>query len=189
MFTFRVVKACDRMARAEDGAIFNGYGQAGITRIIAASPHDPIAIPKVAQLPQIVVQAQERLRLAGVGGPYALVLGTALDESVTAATHDGYPIAKRIARLLADGQVVHAPRWLAACYYLCAVVTTMSLSGRTCRLATRVTARKRSNSILRNHSRSGCWSQRRRFILMAEAVGTSMPCVSISPETTGLKIL
>jgi uncharacterized linocin/CFP29 family protein len=104
-----VVEACGRMAGAEDGAIFNGYAQAGITGIIGASPHAPIAIPDAAELPQIVVLAQERLRIAGVGGPYALVLGTSLYESVTAATLDGYPISRRIERLLVGGQLVHAP--------------------------------------------------------------------------------
>lgn len=104
-----VVAAAERMARAEDNAIFNGYAPAGITGIIPTSPHAAIAVPDPTQLPRCVVEAQEVLRIAGVGGPYVLALGTALYENVTAATDEGYPIDRRIERLLVDGRVVHAP--------------------------------------------------------------------------------
>lgn len=104
-----VVKAAERVARAEDHAIFNGYPQAGIVGIIEASPHAPLDVPDATQLPRRVVEAMEKLRAAGIGGPYALALGTAPYEEVTAATEDGYPILKRIERLLLDGRVVHAP--------------------------------------------------------------------------------
>lgn len=104
-----VVKAAERIARTEDSAIFNGYSQAGIVGIIPASPHAPLDVPDATQLPRVVVEAKEKLRAAGINGPYALVLGTALYEEVTAATEDGYPILKRIERLIIDGPVVHAP--------------------------------------------------------------------------------
>lgn len=104
-----VGEAAARIALAEDQAIFNGYAAAGITGIIAASPHAPIAVSDPSALPQRVVEAQERLRAAGIGGPYVLALGTVIYEQVTAATEEGYPISKRIERLLVDGRVVHAP--------------------------------------------------------------------------------
>ncbi len=41
-----VARAAERIARAEDNAIFNGYPDANITGIIEASPHDPLDIPE-----------------------------------------------------------------------------------------------------------------------------------------------
>ena len=38
-----------------------------------------------------------------------LALESGLYEGVSAATEDGYPIAKQIERILVDGRVVHAP--------------------------------------------------------------------------------
>lgn len=104
-----VVSGAERIARAEDEAIFNGFAPAGIAGMIPTSPHSAVVVPDPAQLPRCVVEAQEVLRIAGVGGPYVLVLGTALYENVTAATDEGYPIDRRIERILVDGRVVHAP--------------------------------------------------------------------------------
>ncbi len=104
-----VVDAGERMARAEDAAIFLGYPEVGITGIIPSSPHTPIVVGSAAQLPRSLVEAIDTLRSSGVGGPYALALGTPLYEEVTAATEDGYPIRNRVERLLGDGRIVHGP--------------------------------------------------------------------------------
>lgn len=104
-----VCDAAERMARAEDGAIFNGYALAGLSGIIAASPHAPLLVADLSGLPRAVVEAQARLRSAGVGGPWALALGSGLYEEASAATEDGYPITKQLERILMDGRVVHAP--------------------------------------------------------------------------------
>lgn len=104
-----VGEAARRMARAEDQAIFNGYAPAQIVGIIGASTHAPIEVTEVAAVPHCVVLALDCLRAAGVGGPYVLVLGTALYEELTSATEEGYPVAKRVDRLLPEGRVVHAP--------------------------------------------------------------------------------
>jgi uncharacterized linocin/CFP29 family protein len=103
-----VVEAAKRIARAEDAAIFNGYERGGITGIIQASPHAPLAFAKAAELPRCVAEARETLRAAGVDGPYALALGTTLYEEVTAASEDGYPVLKHLERLM-DGPIAHAP--------------------------------------------------------------------------------
>lgn len=104
-----VIDAAKRMAHAEDSAIFLGHAPAGIQGMIPMSPHQPIVAGDAAQLPRSLVEAIETLRGSGVGGPYALALGTRLYEEVTAATEEGYPILNRVERLLVDGRIVHAP--------------------------------------------------------------------------------
>lgn len=104
-----VIDAAKRMAHAEDSAIFLGHAPAGIQGMIPMSPHPPVVAGGAAQLPRSLVEAIETLRGSGVGGPYALALGTRLYEEVTAATEEGYPILNRVERLLVDGRIVHAP--------------------------------------------------------------------------------
>lgn len=104
-----VVEAAERIARAEDLAIFHGYPDGRITGIVQASPHPKVVVPETAQLPRMLLEAKEILRRAGINGPYALVLGTAAYEEVFAATEDGYPMAKRIATNVIDGPIVRAP--------------------------------------------------------------------------------
>lgn len=103
-----VVAAAQKIAKAEDWAIFNGYPQGGIQGIFESSPYGPLTVESAATLPRVVAEARERLRGNGIGGPYALVLGTRLFEEVSAATEDGYPVLKRIDRQLDGGPVVHA---------------------------------------------------------------------------------
>jgi uncharacterized linocin/CFP29 family protein len=104
-----VVQGAERLARLEDQAIFHGYPAGGIVGIIEASPHAPIKVASVADWPKAVVQAKEVLRAAGVGGPYALVLGPRAYDELSAASEDGYPLRKRIERSLIDGPFVWAP--------------------------------------------------------------------------------
>lgn len=102
--------AAERIALAEDNAIFNGYLQAGITGIIGASTHDPVTLPPTgADYPAAVVRARERLREAGIDGPYALALGNGAYSELSQAAVDGYPIRKRIEGQIIDGPIVRAP--------------------------------------------------------------------------------
>jgi uncharacterized linocin/CFP29 family protein len=105
-----VVKAAERVARAEDRVIFGGLGAAGIEGIIPQSPHSAIAIPgDWAQYPSAVVEAVETLRRAGVNGPYALALGPNCYAGLAQAAEDGYPIRERVRRFL-DGPMIWAPQ-------------------------------------------------------------------------------
>jgi uncharacterized linocin/CFP29 family protein len=104
-----VVKAAEKLAHAEDSAIFNGYAEGQIQGIIPASPHEPVRVPNVQGWPLAVVQAKEVLRAAGVSGPYALVVGPKAYDEISVGTEDGYPILKRIERQIIDGAVVWAP--------------------------------------------------------------------------------
>ena len=103
-----VVRAAEQIALVEDTAIFTGLKRGHIRGIFEATPHAPLAVPSdVRELPRTVLQAKEVLRLAGINGPYVLVLGAGLHDQVFAATDDGYPMVKRMQQLL-DEPIVRA---------------------------------------------------------------------------------
>ena len=56
----------------------------------------------------MVAQAVSQLRLAGVNGPYTLLLGTEPYTAIGGATDDGYPVLQHIQRLI-DGKIIWAP--------------------------------------------------------------------------------
>jgi uncharacterized linocin/CFP29 family protein len=105
-----VKDAARKIALAEDHAIFHGWEAAGITGIAASSSSPPIALPSdVADLPRAVAAAMTTLRLAGVAGPYSLLISADLYTSVSEATDRGYPVRDHIAQLLGDGEIIWAP--------------------------------------------------------------------------------
>ena len=105
-----VVEAAEKIARAEDNAIFNGYRDAGITGIIEASPHAPLEIPAdPLHYPHVIVQAKELLREAGINGPFALAAGPKVYNEISQGAEDSYPIRKRIEQQIIDGPIIWAP--------------------------------------------------------------------------------
>jgi uncharacterized linocin/CFP29 family protein len=105
-----VIEAAERIAAAEDHAIFNGFGDAAITGMIEASPHSAVGMPPSAvEYPQAILQALEVLREAGVNGPYALALGGESFKELSLATDNGHPVRKRIEQQILDGPVLWAP--------------------------------------------------------------------------------
>jgi uncharacterized linocin/CFP29 family protein len=104
-----VKEAARQLAFVEDRAVFHGYPAAGITGIQAASANPSLALPaEVRDYPDAISQAISALRLAGVGGPYALALSAAAYTAVNETSDHGYPIREHIARVL-DGDIVWAP--------------------------------------------------------------------------------
>lgn len=104
-----VVATAKKTAFVEDDAIFNGLVKAGITGIVPATPHAALPLPSdVLELPRTILDAKELLRKAGIGGPYALVVGSVLYEQIFAATDDGRPIAKRIETQIVDRPIVRS---------------------------------------------------------------------------------
>jgi uncharacterized linocin/CFP29 family protein len=104
-----VIATAERIARAEDSAIFHGFSPGNIAGIIPASPHAPIDVNSNVEWPRAVSHAKEVLRLAGVGGPYALAIGPNGYSEITADSDDGYPIRRRIQESLIDGSLIWAP--------------------------------------------------------------------------------
>lgn len=104
-----VKDAVKKIALAEDRAVFHGAAAAGIVGIAPSSSNAPIALPSdVRDVPDAVARALTALRLAGVDGPYALLLSADVFTAVSETTDHGYPIRDHIARLL-DGEIIWAP--------------------------------------------------------------------------------
>lgn len=104
-----VIFAAERLAHAEDDAIFHGFSEGKITGIIQASPHTPVPVQSAQAWPSAVSAAKEVLRMAGVNGPYALALGVEAYDELTADGDDGYPISKRLEERVTDGSLIWAP--------------------------------------------------------------------------------
>lgn len=98
--------AARQIALAEDRLVFRGYDAAGIAGILPGSSNPPVPLPGVAaDYPEAVARAVSELRLAGVNGPYALVLGTAAFTEATGGSEEGYPIIEHLEKLV-DAPVV-----------------------------------------------------------------------------------
>ncbi|GAB4589173.1 family 1 encapsulin nanocompartment shell protein [Nocardia sp. IFM 10818] len=104
-----VKDAAKKIAFAEDRAIFEGYPAAGITGIRAATNCEPVKLPGDPRLtPEAVAQALSKLRLAGVDGPYSVLLSADLYTAVSETSDHGHPIRTHIERLI-DGDIIWAP--------------------------------------------------------------------------------
>jgi len=102
-------EAMRKIAFAEDRAVFDGYAAAGIEGIRAAASNPAVPLSSdVEDYPEAVAQAVGRLRLAGVEGPYALVLGGNAYMAASGGSDDGYPIFHHVERIV-DGGIIWAP--------------------------------------------------------------------------------
>jgi uncharacterized linocin/CFP29 family protein len=104
-----VIAVAERVALAEDSAIFHGFKDAQITGIVEASPHKPVPVSAILEWPRAVVAGLEVLRAAGVTGPYALALGLQAYDELDADSEHGYPLRRRIQEVLPDISLIWAP--------------------------------------------------------------------------------
>ena len=101
--------AARKIAFAEDRAVFEGYGPAGIQGVRQAASNPALTLPAdVKRYPDVVAQAVGQLRLAGVNGPYALLLGAEPYTALSGASDGGYPVLDHVQRLV-EGEIVWAP--------------------------------------------------------------------------------
>ncbi|MBX3414938.1 MAG: bacteriocin family protein [Pirellulales bacterium] len=104
-----VKEAARKIAFAEDRAVFNGYAAGGIQGICAESSNSGAVLPSNAKAyPGAIVEAVSQLRLAGVNGPYALVLGADAYTAASGESDEGYPVFHHIERIV-DGGIIWAP--------------------------------------------------------------------------------
>ena len=105
-----VKEAARNIAFAEDRLIFHGSAAAGIEGIVLSSSNDALTLPAdVATSPDTVAQGLSVLRLAGVDGPYSLLLSADAYTAIAETTDHGYPVLEHVARLLKDGEAIWAP--------------------------------------------------------------------------------
>lgn len=101
--------AARKIAFAEDRAVFDGYAAAGIRGIREGASNAAVTLPAdVKTYPNAVAQAVSELRLAGVNGPYTLLLGAGPYIAVGGGSDEGYPVLEHIQRLV-HGEIVWAP--------------------------------------------------------------------------------
>jgi len=104
-----VKDAARSIAFAEDRAVFEGYPAAGIAGIRESSSNPGLALPADAlAYPNIISQAVSSLRLAGVNGPYSVLLSADAYTLVTETSDHGYPIHEHLVRVV-DGDIIWAP--------------------------------------------------------------------------------
>ncbi|HEY9414645.1 MAG TPA: family 1 encapsulin nanocompartment shell protein [Pseudonocardia sp.] len=102
-------RAARQAAETENRAVFHGWPDAGIVGIMQASPAPNIKLGEdMDSYPGVVTAAVERLRLAGVEGPYALCVGPDIHGRILQASEDGHLLLDHIGRIL-GGSVIWTP--------------------------------------------------------------------------------
>jgi uncharacterized linocin/CFP29 family protein len=101
--------AARKLAFAEDRAIFEGYGAAGITGVREGTSNPKKKLPAdVRKYPEAFAQALSQLRLAGVNGPYAILLSADAYTELAETSDYGYPVLEHVKRLV-EGKIIFAP--------------------------------------------------------------------------------
>lgn len=104
-----VKAAAKKLAFVEDRAIFEGYPAASIEGVRSASSNPALTLPNDARdFPDVISQALSGLRLAGVDGPYSVLLSADVYTKVSETTEHGYPIREHLHRVV-DGDIIWAP--------------------------------------------------------------------------------
>ncbi len=104
-----VKAAAKKLAFVEDRAVFEGYPAASIDGIRSCTSNPPVALPEDPRdMPDAISQALTALRLAGVDGPYSVLLSAEVHTKVSETTEHGYPIREHLNRLV-DGEIIWAP--------------------------------------------------------------------------------
>jgi len=102
-------EAAQKIAFAEDRAIFDGYPAAGIVGIRQGTSNPIMTLPAdVRHYPDAISQALSRLRLVGVNGPYSVVLGADAYTALAEFSDHGYPVLEHIKKLVKD-EIIWAP--------------------------------------------------------------------------------
>lgn len=102
-------EAAKKFAFAEDRAIFNGYREANIQGIREGTSNPVLSLPAdVRDYPDALAQAVSQLRLAGVNGPYAVLLGADEYTALSETRDNGYPVLEHVKRIV-DDKPVWAP--------------------------------------------------------------------------------
>jgi uncharacterized linocin/CFP29 family protein len=106
-----VKDAARELAFVEDRTVVDGFNPGGITGLRRASSNPPLTLPAdPREYPTAGAQAVSALRLAGVGGPYSLLLSADLYTAVVETTDHGYPIREHLTRVIGDDSaIVWAP--------------------------------------------------------------------------------
>ncbi len=104
-----VKDAAKAVAFAEDQSIFQGFDEAGIRGLGPSSDNPVLSLPEDPLLiPDAVASALSALRLAGVEGPYSVVLDADAYTAVSETRDEGHPVFHHL-RDLVTGDIIWAP--------------------------------------------------------------------------------
>jgi uncharacterized linocin/CFP29 family protein len=104
-----VKDAARLLAFAEDRAIFEGYVAAGIGGIREGTSNPILTLPAdIRAYPDAIARALSQLRLAGVNGPYSVLLSAEAYTGLSETSDHGYPVMEHIKRQV-DGEIIWAP--------------------------------------------------------------------------------
>ncbi len=102
-------EAARKLVAFEESAIYNGFKPGQIAGLTKSAEHKPLKLPSdAAKVAQTVGEGEKILRQSGIGGPYALVLGTEYFYPLMEAGRSGYPPA-RIIRDILCGEIWWSP--------------------------------------------------------------------------------
>ncbi len=86
-----VKEAAKKLAFVEDRTIFEGYSAASIEGIRSASSNPALTLPEdPREIPDVISQALSELRLAGVDGPYSVLLSADVYTKVSETSGQAY---------------------------------------------------------------------------------------------------
>src|SRR5246127_2542905 len=101
--------AAQKIAYAEDRAIFEGYAAAGIGGIRQGTSNPIMTLPAGGrEYPDAIAQALGQLRLVGVNGPYCVLLGADAYTALAETSDNGYPVLEHVKKLVKD-VIIWAP--------------------------------------------------------------------------------
>ncbi|HEY8006314.1 MAG TPA: family 1 encapsulin nanocompartment shell protein [Methylocella sp.] len=101
--------AAQKIAYAEDRAIFEGYAAADIIGVHQGTSNPTMTLPAdVREYPDVIAQALSQLRLVGVNGPYSVLLGADAYTALAEISDNGYPVLEHIKKLVKD-EIIWAP--------------------------------------------------------------------------------
>lgn len=104
-----VKDAAKKLAFVEDRAIFEGYGGADIEGIRKTTSNPVLVLPEdPIDIPDVITQALSELRLAGVDGPYSVLLSAEVYTAVSETVDHGYPVREHLNRMV-HGDIIWAP--------------------------------------------------------------------------------
>src|ERR1700756_792907 len=102
--------AAQKIAFAEDRAIFEGYATAGIGGIRQGTSNPIMTLPAdVRQYPDAIAQALGQLRLVGVNGPCSILLGADAYTALAETSDNGYPVLEHVKKLVKEEMIIWAP--------------------------------------------------------------------------------
>ena len=104
-----VKDAAEKLAYAEDRVVFEGFAEGGIKGMRIGTSNPIMTLPgDPDDYPIVFAEALKQLRLAGVDGPYTIIMGAESYTTLLEASDDGYPVISHIRRLVST-DIVWAP--------------------------------------------------------------------------------